>query len=94
MKRSPRTYFIAPNGIKIELKDYGFASFYAKEQIRTEFAKAFQVPKDFLFPNKELVSVTVKEPRADLALTDELRSKGSITVTFNYGEFKELLEDK
>ena len=94
MKRSPRTYFIAPNGIKIELKDYGFASFYAKEQIRTEFAKAFQVPKDFLFPNKELVSVTVKEPRADVALTDELRNKGSVEVTFNYGEFKEILEDK
>jgi len=93
MKRSPRTYFIAPNGIKIELKDYGFASFYAKEQIRTEFAKAFQVPKDFLFPNKELVSVTVKEPRADVALTDELRSKGSVEVTFNYGEFKEILEE-
>ena len=44
-----------------------------------------------LFPNKELVSVTVKEPRADVALTDELKSKGSFTVTFNYGEFKELL---
>ena len=41
--------------------------------------------------NKELVSVIVKEPRADVALTDELINKGSITVTFNYGEFKELL---
>ena len=93
MKRLPRTYFIMPNGIKIDTRcDFGFL--YTVNQIRTEFAKEFQVPKDFLFPDKELVDVTVKEPRADLALTDELRNKGSFTVTFNYGEFKELLEDK
>jgi hypothetical protein len=79
-----------PNGIKIDTRcDFGFL--YTVNQIRTEFAKAFQVPKDFLFPDKKLVDVTVKEPRADLALTDELRSKGSVTVTFNYEEIKELL---
>ena len=81
-----------PNGMKIDTR-CDFGSLYAMDQIRTEFAKAFQVPKDFLFPNKELVSVTVKEPRADVALTDELRSKGSVEVTFNYGEFKEILEE-
>ena len=58
-KRLPKIYFIAPNGIKIELKGFGPASFYAKEQIRTEFAKAFQVPKDMLFPDKKLVGVSV-----------------------------------
>ena len=88
MKKLPRTYFIAPNGMKIDMR-CGFGSLYALDQIRTDFANAFQVPKDFLFPNKKLVSVTVKEPRINVALTDELNSKGSIEVTFNYGEFKE-----
>ena len=69
MKKLPRTYFIMPNGIKIDTR-CAFSLFYL---------------------NKELVSVIVKEPRADVALTDELINKGSITVTFNYGEFKELL---
>lgn len=79
-------YYIAPNGVKIELKGFGPASFYAQEQVRTEFAKALQVPKDMLFPDKKLVGVTVHEPRADVALTNELRAKGSIEVKF---EFKE-----
>lgn len=87
-KRPPKIYHIAPNGIKIELKRFGPASFYAKEQIRTEFAKAFQVPKDMLFSDKELVDVTIHEPRMNVALTDELRSKGSVEVTFKYGDFK------
>ena len=87
-KRLPKVYYIAPNGIKIELKGFGPASFYAKEQIRTEFAKAFQVPKDMLFPDKKLVGITVHEPRLNVALTDELRNKGSISVTFKYGDFK------
>lgn len=87
-KRLPKVYYIAPNGIKIELKGFGPASFYAQEQVRTEFATAFQVPKDMLFPDKKLVSVTVHEPRLDVTLTDELRSKGSISVTFKYDEFK------
>lgn len=82
----PRTYFIAPNGIKIDMSG-GFGSLYALKQIRTDFAIAFQVPKDFLFPDKELVSVTVKEPRVNVALTDELKSKGSVEVEFNYDEF-------
>ena len=64
MKKMPRTYFIAPNGIKIEIKGFSFS-------------------------NKKLVDVTVKEPCIYVALTDELRSKGSVEVTFNYGEFKE-----
>ena len=51
-KRLPKIYYIAPNGIKIELEGLGPASFYAKEQIRTELAKAFQVPKDMLFPKQ------------------------------------------
>lgn len=85
-KRLPKIYYVAPNGIKIELKSFGPASFYAQEQIKTEFAKAFQVPKDMLFPDKKLVGVTVREPRLNVALTDELRSKGSVEVTFKYGE--------
>ena len=93
MKKMPRTYFIAPNGIKIDMRG-GFGSLYAQDQIRTEFAKAFQVPKDFLFPDKELVSITIGEPRINVALTDELRNKGSVEVTFKYEEFKEILEDK
>jgi hypothetical protein len=89
MKKLPRTYFIMPNGIKIDTRcDFGFL--YTVNQIRTEFAKAFQVPKDFLFPDEKLVDVTVKEPRADLALTDELRSKGSFTVTFNFVDVKDV----
>lgn len=93
MKKMPRTYFIAPNGIKIDMRR-GFGSLHAQDQIRTEFAKAFQVPKDFLVPDKELVDVTIKEPRLNVELTDELRNKGSVEVTFKYDEFKEILEDK
>ena len=48
--KKPRIYFIAQNGIKIELKDFGPASIYAQEQVRNELVKAFQVPKDMLFP--------------------------------------------
>ena len=85
-KRLPKVYYIAPNGIKIELKGFGFAPFYAQEQIRTEFATAFQVPKDMLFPDKKLVDVTIHEPRMDVALTDELKAKGSVEITFKYNK--------
>jgi hypothetical protein len=62
------------------------ASIYAREQVRTEFAKAFQVPKDMLFPDKKLVDVTIHEPRMNVALTDELKAKGSVEITFKYNE--------
>lgn len=68
-KRLPKVYFIANNGIKIELKDFGPASFYAEEQIRYELTKAFQVPKDMLFPTEVL------------ALTDKDKLEGSIEVS-------------
>lgn len=68
-KRLPKVYYMAPNGIKIELKGFGPASFYAQEQVRTEFAKAFQVPKDMLFPTEVL------------ALTDKNKLEGSIEVS-------------
>lgn len=87
-KRPPKVYYVAPNGIKIELKGFGPASFYAQEQIRTEFVKALQVPKDMLFPDKKLVDVTIHEPRMNVALTDELKAKGSVEITFKYGDFK------
>lgn len=89
MKKLPRIYFISPNGIKIDMR-CGFSSDYVLNQIRTDFAKAFQVPKDFLFPDKELVDVTVKEPWINVALTDELKRKGSFTVTFNFVDFKDV----
>ena len=59
MKKLPRIYFISPNGIKIDMR-FGFSSDYVLNQIKTDFEKAFQVPKYFLFPDKELVDVTVK----------------------------------
>lgn len=68
-KRLPKVYYIAPDGIKIELKDYGPAFLYAREQVRTEFAKAFQVPKDMLFSTEVL------------ALTDKNKLEGSIEVS-------------
>jgi hypothetical protein len=73
-KRLPKIYYTAPNGIKIEMNALNAASFYAKEQIRTEFAKAFQVPKDMLFPTEVL------------ALTDKNKLEGSIEVTFKCDE--------
>ena len=68
-KRLPKIYYIAPSGIKIELRGSNPASSYAKEQIRTEFATAFQVPKDMLFPAEVL------------ALTDKNKLEGSIEVS-------------
>ena len=84
--KKPKLYFIANNGIKIEMNALNAASIYAREQVRTEFAKAFQVPKDMLFPDKKLVGVTIHEPRMNVALTDELRSKGSIEITLKCDE--------
>ena len=40
------------------------------------------------FTGAKLTNIEVHEPRADVALTDELRNKGSINVTFKYGDFK------
>ena len=67
--KRPKVYFIADNGIKIEMNALNAASIYAREQVRTEFAKAFQVPKDMLFSTEVL------------ALTDKNKSEGSIEVS-------------
>lgn len=75
-KRLPKIYFIANNGIKIEMNALNAASIYAQEQVKTEFAKAFQVPKDMLFPTEVL------------ALTDKNKLEGSIEVTYKYDDFK------
>jgi hypothetical protein len=72
--KKQKIYFIANNGIKIEMNALNAASFYAQEQIRTEFTKAFQVPKDMLFPTEVL------------ALTDKNKLEGSIEVTFKCDE--------
>ena len=78
--KRPKVYFIANNGIKIEINTLNAASIYACEQVRNELVKAFQVPKDMLFP----AQVTVREPRLNVALTDELRAKGSVEVKFDF----------
>ena len=82
--KRPKIYFIAPNGVKIELNGFGPVSFYAREQVRSELVEAFRVPKDMVFPDKKLVGVTLCEPRLNVALTDELRSKGSVEVKFDF----------
>lgn len=40
------------------------------------------------FTGAKLTNIEVHEPRTDVALTDELRNKGSINVTFKYDDFK------
>jgi hypothetical protein len=40
------------------------------------------------FTGAKLTNIEIHEPRADVALTNELRSKGSINVTFKYDDFK------
>lgn len=40
------------------------------------------------FTGAKLTNIEVHEPRADVALTDELRNKGSVDVTFKYDDFK------
>ena len=81
--KRPKIYFIANNGVKIEMNALNAASLYAQEQIRNELVKAFQVPKDMVFP-AENVQVTIHEPRLNVALTDELRSKGSVEIKFDF----------
>ena len=66
--KKQKIYFIANNGIKIEMNALNAASFYAQEQIKTELAVAFQVPKDMLFPTEVL------------ALTNKNKLEGSIEV--------------
>ena len=68
MKKLPRIYFISPNRIKIDMR-CGFGSDYVLNQIRTDFAKEFKVPKDFLFYDKELVNVTIKDSCLNTVLT-------------------------
>lgn len=84
-KRLPKIYYMAPNGIKIDMRR-GFGAAYAKECIKTELAKVCQVPKNMLFPGQELVGVTICEPCLNVALTDELNAKGSVEVEFNFGK--------
>lgn len=85
-KKLPKVYYMAPNGIKIELKGFSFASVYAEDKLRTELTEVCRVPKDMLFPNEKLVNITVHEPRMNIALTDELKAKGSVEVTFKYNK--------
>lgn len=40
------------------------------------------------FTGAKLTNIEIHEPRADVALTNELRNKGSINVTFKYDDFK------
>ena len=40
------------------------------------------------FTGAKLTNIEVHEPRLNKALTDELNTKGSINVTFKYGDFK------
>lgn len=40
------------------------------------------------FTGAKLTNIEVHEPRMDVAKTNELRNKGSISVTFKYGDFK------
>ena len=40
------------------------------------------------FTGAKLTNIEIHEPRLDVALTNELRNKGSISVTFKYGDFK------
>jgi hypothetical protein len=40
------------------------------------------------FTGAKLTNIEVHEPRMDVALTNELNAKGSISVTFKYGDFK------
>lgn len=68
-KRLPKICYIAPNGIKIEPKGFGFVADYVEDELKTELAIALQVPKDMLFPTKVL------------ALTDKNKLEGSIEVS-------------
>ena len=88
-KRLPDVYFIAPNGMKLKLfgKNSVFKPF-ALDMLQQDIATECKLPKDMLFPDKKLVEVTIHEPRMDVALADELNAKGSINVTFKYGDFK------
>ena len=82
--KRPKVYYIAPNGFKIEMKGFGPASLYAQEQIRNELVKAFQVPKDMIFPAENIQVDVPMGGCLDVALTDELRSKGSVEIKFDY----------
>ena len=79
--KRPKIYFIAPNGVKIEMNTLNAASIYAREQVRNEIATEFRLPKDMLFPAK----VTVSEGQClDVALTDELKSRGSVEIKMDF----------
>lgn len=69
--KKSKIYFIANNGIKIDMNALNAASIYAREQVRTEFAKALQVPKDMLFPTEVL------------ALTDKNKLEGEIELKYH-----------
>ena len=85
MKKLPRIYFISQNGIKIDMR-YGFGSDYVLNKIRTVFAKEFKVPKDFLFPDKELVNVTVKDSCLNTVLTKDTNETEKHQVCLECGK--------
>lgn len=58
---------------KLRLPVYYIAPNGAKIKIKT-------------FTGTKLTNIEVHEPRMNVALTDELRNKGSVEVTFKYGE--------
>lgn len=82
--KKQKVYITAQNGFKIEVSALNAASIYMLEQVRNEIAVAFQVPKDMLFPDKELIGITVHEPRLNVVLTDELKNKGSVEIKFDF----------
>lgn len=79
--KKPKIYFIAPNGFKVEVSALNAASIYMLEQVRNEIATELRVPKDMLFP----AQIKVSEGQClNVALTDELKAKGSVEVKFDF----------
>lgn len=103
MSRSEKVYFVTDGGLKIEIKPFSLGSLarYCRDKQRLEIAKAMSVPVGMLWSCTDELEkpMTLKGARLtnievpageclNVALTDELRSKGSIDVTFKYDEFK------
>ena len=87
----PKLCYIVENGIKVELKPTSKTlTEYIADWEQKRLAAATGIPKELLFSKEATWKINDVEVPAgrclDVALTDELNSKGSVEVEFNFSK--------
>ena len=90
MKKT-RLYYIAENGVKVELKPTSkVLTEYIADWEQKRLAAATGIPKELLFSKKATWKINDMKVSfgecLNQALTDELNSKGSVEVEYNFSK--------